>query len=911
MDRFVEQFLTFGARRPIVTALIVLAASVVSIAGALKVKIDTSYDRLISETDPGWPDYQRTVREFGSDSTTIIYLRDPALFTPEKLALVDELASQLKSVPGVERVESLFTALSIRDVDGQIEARPLMDIAPETADEAAKGREDALYSPIIRRNLVSTDGQTTAVTVTVSRDNRDPVLIRLQYDEIEKRLGLVRGKFERAFQVGPPRLNVEIERGMVKDFGLLLPLSTALLIGTVLYFLRTWTASIVPLVTAGISILWTFGYMGWSGTPLTLLTALVPSLNIVIGSAEDTHMMSAYLRRVAEQKKPDRREAINFMARHIGVAIFLTSSTTSIGFLTDAFYDVPLVVDFGLTAAFALTANFFATALLMPLLLLIIGPTSSKLPAMDEVPKGWMGRAVAWVEDFGKRRQREVLIGIGLTVVVFVAFALQIKVSNDPLSYFPDTSELVQDARTLQRDLAGMQVFYVTLEADEPEAFKEPRYLRQVEAVQSIMRAKGDYDLSVSLADHVAMVNREMNGGDAKFLRVPDTRDLTEQYLLFFKRKDIERYVSTDFRRANIVIRHSISDSSLFNDKTRGFVMEAEKALIPGVRMRLSGENLMINRTAEGLISNQVDSLIWVIGTIFVLMAVLYQSVAAGLLTMIPNVIPTALCFGVMGILGIPLNPGTVSVAAVALGIAIDDTIHFFSRYLDECKHQPDPELAVRNTLWSEAVPVVTTTIALALGFGILMLSQFTIVVQYGFLAALTMIIALVCDLLLTPILVRNVRLVSLWDITALKVRHDVLRKSPLFAGMRVREIKKAVLLAAVTRYKAGEEIFAQGSHGENLYVILDGRIEVTRLEDQKMRVLATLGPGEVFGEVGFVQPIERTAGVRAVEDAELLALNSNTIRRALRLHPFIAAKLNLNIGRILGLRLASTLSAR
>lgn len=911
MDKFVEQFLTFGARRPVVTAMIVFLASVLSIVGALKVKVDTSYDRLISETDPGWPDYQRTVREFGSDSTTIIYLYDPNLFTPEKLALIDELASQMKSVPGVERVESLFTALSIRDVDGQIEARPLMDIVPETAAEAAKRRDDALYSPIIRRNLVSDDGRTAAVTITVKRDNRDPEFIRLQYDEIEKRLDAVRGKLQRVFQVGPPRLNVEIERGMVKDIALLLPLSTALLIGTVLYFLRTWTASIVPLVTAGVSILWTFGYMGWSGTPLTLLTALVPSLNIVIGSAEDTHMMAAYLRRVAEQEKPDRREAIRFMARHIGIAIFLTSSTTSIGFLTDALYDVPLVVDFGITAAFALTANFFATALLMPLLLLVIGPTSSNLPPMDEAPKGRMGQAVAWVEAFGKRRQREVLIGTAVVVGVCIAFALQIKVSNDPLSYFPDSSPLVQDARALQRELAGMQVFYVTLEADEPEAFKEPKYLRQVEAIQAIIRKQSAYDLSVSLADHVAIVSREMSAGDARFFRVPDTRELTEQYLLFFTRKDLERYVSADFRRANIVIRHSISDSSRFNDETRTFAAEAEKLLLPGVRMRLSGENLMINRTAEGLISNQVDSLVWVIGTIFVLMALLYQSVAAGLLTMIPNIIPTVLCFGVMGILGIPLNPGTVSVAAVALGIAIDDTIHFFSRYLDECRHEPDPELALRNTLWSEAVPVITTTIALALGFGILMLSQFTIVAQYGFLAALTMVIALICDLFLTPILVRNFRLVSIWDVAALKVRREVMRDSLLFAGMRPREIKKAVLLAAVIRYKAGDEIFAQGSHGRNLYVVLDGSIEVARAEGGQKRILATLGPGDVFGEVGFVKSIERTAGARAVKDAELLALNSDTTRQALRLHPFIAAKLNLNISHILGARLASVLAAQ
>ncbi len=329
MNNFMFNFLTFGSRRPWITTCIFLVACVFAVAGALKVEVDTSYDRLISESDPGWPDYHKTVKEFGSDSTTIIYLRDANMFTPEKLALVDELGAKLKLVPGVERVESLFTVLSIRGVDGEITARPLMDIVPESIEDAAKVREDALYSPIIRRNLISPDGKTIALTVTVNREKRDPAYIREQFDSIESNLDLVRPKFERVFQVGPPRLNVDIQTGMIKDMALLIPLSTVLLMGTLIYFLRTWLASVVPLVTSGISILLTFGFMGFAGIPLTLLTALVPSLNIVIGSSEDTHLISAYLRRIGVQKTPDRREAINFMARHIGVAIFLTAVTTA------------------------------------------------------------------------------------------------------------------------------------------------------------------------------------------------------------------------------------------------------------------------------------------------------------------------------------------------------------------------------------------------------------------------------------------------------------------------------------------------------------------------------------------------------------------------------------------------------
>jgi len=912
MDKFMFSFLTFGSRRPIITACIVLVLSAIAVIGAMRVKIDTSYDRLISERDPGWPDYNKTVKEFGSDSTTIIYLRDENLFTPEKLAMVDELGVKLKSVPGVEKVESLFTVLSIRDVDGQIASRPLMDIVPETQEEAQKIKEDALYSPVISRNLISPDGKTTAITVTMNRDNRQPEFIRSQFAEIEARLDPVRPKFERVFQVGPPRLNVDISRGVWHDMGLLLPLSTALLVGTVVYFLRTWLASLVPLITAGVSILWTFGFMGFADIPLTLLTALVPSLNIVIGSAEDTHLMSTYLRRIGEQKVPDRREAINFMARHIGVAIFLTASTTSIGFFTDAISDVPLIIDFGITAGFALTVNFFATALMMPLMLLVLGPKSTNLPPMDEPPRGIAGKILSWIENFGREQPKKIMLTVLVLVIGAAYFALQVKVSNDPLSYFPDSSPLVKDANALKKDLAGMQVFYVTLETDVPQGFKDPKYLKQLEAVQDLMKEKKLYDLSLSLADQVALVNREMNGGKAESLRVPETREQVEQYLLFFKRRDIQRYISNDYQRANVVIRHSMSDSSEFNEKTKAFEVEAKKLLTNDVRIRFSGENLMINRSAESLISNQADGLIWVITTIFFLMSFLYASPLAGLISMIPNVVPTILVFGIMGILEIPLNPGTVSVAAVALGIAIDDTIHFFSRYLDECKHEPDPEKAVRNTLWAEAIPIVTTTVALTLGFGILILSDFTIIIQYGFLAALTMVIAMVCDIFMTPVLVRQFRLVSIWDVASIKLHRDVMLKSDLFADMKPRQIKKVLLMGSISKYTNGSLIFSQGSTGENMYVVLDGTIDVVRKgPNDTEQLLATLGPGQAFGEIGFIGSFERTASIRASSDVELLALNSKVTRRALLLYPFISAKLNLNIARILGKRYAEHLIAK
>jgi hypothetical protein len=183
--------------------------------------------------------------------------------------------------------------------------------------------------------------------------------------------------------------------------------------------------------------------------------------------------------------------------------------------------------------------------------------------------------------------------------------------------------------------------------------------------------------------------------------------------------------------------------------------------------------------------------------------------------------------------------------------------------------------------------------------------SNFTIVAQYGWLSAYTMIVAVFTDMFLTPALLRGIRLVGLWDFLALKVGKDVLEKSPLFAGMKRREIKKAILLGKLAQHKAGDTIVAENSEGAAMYVVVSGRAEARH----GGATIRTLGPGDVFGEVGFVAATRRTATVVATEDSEFLVLDAKTVRQGMLMHPFVTNKLTLNVGRILGQRLAEATS--
>ncbi len=377
------------------------------------------------------------------------------------------------------------------------------------------------------------------------------------------------------------------------------------------------------------------------------------------------------------------------------------------------------------------------------------------------------------------------------------------------------------------------------------------------------------------------------------------------QYLLFFHRQDLESYVSHDFRRANIVVRHNVSDSNTLNSHIRE--LKDVVSHIAGSQMRghVVGENLMVNAAAESLMVAQVKSLSILLLVIFLVMSTMFTSFKGGFISLVPSLIPITLMFGIMGFLGIPLNPGTAMVAVIAVGIAIDGTIHLFSRYNELCRRSSDFAEAVQKTVQEEATPVVATSLALSLGFGILLFSNFTVVAQFGALSAATMLFAVFANLLITPIIMSWTRLVGLHQILAMSVQKAVLEKSILFQDMTHYQMRKAILISELNEFKEGELLVEQGTVGRSMYLILSGRVEVNHRSNGNHRRLAILDAGDVFGEIGYVEKIRRTADVRALTKVEALRFDYERFKKDLKFFPFIVSKLNFNISCILGKRLA------
>ncbi len=488
--------------------------------------------------------------------------------------------------------------------------------------------------------------------------------------------------------------------------------------------------------------------------------------------------------------------------------------------------------------------------------------------------------------------------------VFFIFQASKLYVTNDPLSYFPSDRPLIQDTKRIHEDLAGIKIFFISLESKQAKAFQEPNNIQKLADIQRFLDSQGVFDRSISLADHLKFINKEFHGGGVDGA-LPETRQLVAQYLMFFQRGDLDSYVSNDYSRANIVVRHNITDSHTLNQYIEELQEVINQIIGPDMKFFIVGENLMVNHAAESLMLAQVKALVLLLALIFLIMSAMFTSFKGGFIALVPAIIPIALMFGIMGYLDIPLNPGTAMVAVIAIGIAIDGTIHLLARYNELSRRTSDYVGAVNTAVHEEATPLIVSSIALSFGFGILIFSNFTIVAQFGALAAATMLFSIYANLLITPIIMTRIRLVGLYQILAMSIDRDVLDGSPLLQNMSNYQRRKAILISELHEFEKGDLLVEQDTIGRDMYLILSGEAEVIRRDGNESRSLAILKPGQVFGEIGYIRETERTADVVATEKVSALRFDYERMQKDLKFFPNIVAKLNFNISYILGERLA------
>jgi predicted RND superfamily exporter protein len=902
-----EKLVRLSYDRPWLIVAIVALITAALIYPAVNVKIDVSSDRFMARNSPDKIKYEETKKTFGSDVLSFVYIKDPQLFTEQKLQRLRSMFDELANLKGVEKAESLFTINNIKGQEGMLDTAPLLDIIPSDPKELSTKQKDAIENPLIKKSFISQDGATTVISLYLARDKSDEKFDSRIKKDIEKVLGQYKKDFKEAFQTGAPFVNTSMSEYIVQDQFVLVPVGVGVLLITIMLTLGNVHGAIVPTISAAISIIWTFGVMQLLGIPINPLTAIVPAIMIVIGATEDTHMIAEFLEAVAKGES-HRNAVLKGIGEKLSTAFFLTAFTTVIGFGSIAFTDVVILQDFGSASAIGFFLNFFISITMTTAYLRFFGKAVAKKGFREEshgnkILDGIVHKTTRWGYVYKKRI---IVISLSLTVICLIAIAF-IYVNNDVISYFRKSSPIVKAADKMHQDLAGQNIFYIVFEKD-PGDFKQAANLKKIEEIESYLRDMKKFDTVIGLPDYMSLVNKGMNNGDPSYHKVPDMDNLIAQYLLFFQRSDVERFVSSDFSKANIMVRHNISSSTELNiiiEKIRKELKTDRFGKYNGTL--ITGEGVLIAEAAENFISGQVTSLGSTAVIIALIMALLFLSWKAGLVVLIPNLLPVLLFFGLMGIGNIPLNAGTVMVAAVTIGIAVDDTTVFMVLYNKHLKEYGDEKRALKETLLAEIKPIFISSVSLAAGFSTLIFSKFVPIAQFGALSAFVMVIAFGTELFITPLTLSSVRLITMWDAIGLELRDRLIKQSVLFEGMSKLQIRRLILMSNMLDAKAGERLIREGDPGDKMYVVINGELSVSRTHNGKRMDIAKLEPGDIFGELALVSSHPRTADVFAATDAKLLSLDWASLESLRRLSPFISSRLFMNLSKVLGNRLIET----
>ncbi|NKB62230.1 MAG: MMPL family transporter [Gammaproteobacteria bacterium] len=870
----------------------------------LDLKIDTSANGLIIDGSEESDFYNDVKAVFGDDvSMTILYKADD-VFTQPILQSIEDLTLEAGQLDGVSRVVSLSTVSNLKGGDGYLNTDPLIPYVPNDSEAIALIKHDALTNGLNIGEVVNEDGSVAAIWLSIEARADDMLFNNRLVREVETLMERERQKLGgkvRLYQVGSPLVKTSILDYIERDTKFVTPISLLAVTIVLLFFFRSMTAVVLPVVTGVLSIVTSLGFMALAGYALNPVTIIIPSLLLVIGSTEDIHIISEYVYGIRE--KLDKQAAIIRMSMRCGLVIFLTALTTVAGFLTVVPNEIPILSEFAISAAFGITINFVLTVLMAPTIFHILKvPKSFKEP---EPP--FMNGLKDMLVALSARHRKYVFIFFSLVVDLSVFGGSKLFVDTNYLLFFRGDAPVRQAFRDMSQDLSGASVFYVVIDTGRKDGLYQPGVLNDIAKLSDYLDSK--YDNVMSYDRMVRKSHQEMNEGQQIFFAIPDSEDLIAQYSLLMDPESLSRFVDLDFQKTCILVRSTLGGSRKLNAELPKIHNFIDTSLSHRLDARITGEVVLIGQASDTISREIIFSIFYMMIAIFVLISLLFLSVKAGLLTLLPNVLPILVNFGIMGFMGIPLSASTFPVAIIALGIAVDDTIHFMVRFSRELQNTTDNEIAIARTISHELRPVFSTSTALCLGYSALLFAEFGSIAQFGFLSAVTMLVALIGDLILTPTLLITNPLITSWDLFRMKIKSDKLKESLFFKGLTRGEIKRVALVGTVVEFKKGENLLEQGQTDEHhMYIILSGQAEVkVQNENGQSSRMTTLNEGSIVGEMSFLSGQDRTATVTALSGVDVIHVDAKMVEQISNRFPLLGVKVYKNISQILVQRLDQT----
>ncbi len=684
-----------------------------------RLRIDNSLEVWVMNDSQQYRDYQDFQDRFGSDEFVVLGFEFDNPLSDENLAIQEELAADLDEIEGVASVSSLPT---VRD---------------KIWFRTSRWQEKAAKSSFLQGTLLGSDAHTAGMFIWLEPFNT-PQQRRECMNAIEHLVSKVKSKGITIHLAGVPRMNVALDRASQKASMTLFPVSLALALLVLAFSLRSAGGVIAPVVAVGATVIWTIGIMAMLGQSLNMVTVALPSLLFVLSISGGIHIAARYQVHLQELSNPN--DAIRAALEEVIRPAFYTCLTTAFGFGSLMISDMKPVVDLGRFAAIGMVLSFLFNLSIVPGVLTYFQKKASKRSVVPEQP---LARPMAVSGILG--HPRFVVIG-SLAILILLAWASTgMQVESNVLEFFSKNSSVYQDYEYIGKHLTGFYTLELetsaaeTHEKDTLAAFGQLEH--EIEDHPAVARVFHHGQLLPLYEKIEALGNNTAING----IKTSDTLPYLDQIGARYKHKENK----TQSLRFSIMVR-AMSSAGFYS--LLDFVEDRAAALFPKeIAWHLTGVVSLLNDVQRSLIRTQIESFGLAAFLVLASIGICFRSLGAAIVSILPNLLPIFATFGFMYLVGIPLNTATVMIAGVAIGIAADDTIYFLAAYFERLHGNSSPFEAVTGALKTVRRAVISTTLVIATGFVVLCLAEFRPLVYFGLLTAITMLTALLGDLIVLP----------------------------------------------------------------------------------------------------------------------------------------------------------------
>ncbi|CAI8297616.1 MAG: Putative membrane protein YdgH [Owenweeksia sp. TMED14] len=724
--------------------------------------VDISYHfaKMLPANDSVFTTYNRFQEEFaGSGSSIVLGAKDDSFFTPSVLNAWKDMAERLEKEKEVIGVLSLHNAVDmvLGDQEGErMKSVPIMSGEVDSPQKAFNIRDHYDALPIYHGLLSSRDNKTHLMAISITEKANYSEIIYDLFDRIH----VETKRFERRTGIpievsGLPYLRLNNARSIKGEINLFMFLTALGTVLIMLILLRSMRAALIALVVVAVGVIGSFGIMGLLGFKITLFSALLPPLLIVIVVPNCIFFINKYHQEYARDKKVN--EALLHTVKKIGGVAFLTNTTTALGFATFALTSSDALVHFGVAATINILVVFVLSLSIIPVIYSWL--SEPKKRHYNHLNQKWITKWIEWLVRISESHRKKVYLG-SLVVCIFGVVGMTLMETTGNLTTDINPNDpLVTQMRFFEEEMGGVIPLEIIINSRSENGIEKSKLLRRVDYFQSSLDTFSQLSRSLSLVDMLKFGRQTYYGGDPLFYALPNSqeRTLIASSMPDLKTKDLGVLTKGFSDNKNQKLRISVQAKDLPRPEMINLVRNVQNLADSTFSKKdydveFTGASLIFLRSTKFLINNLVLSLLLAIAIISLIMAFLFKTPRMVVVAIIPNLLPLLMTAGLMGWFGIPVKPSTVLIFSISFGISIDDTLHYLARYRQELiGNGHNISLAAITAIRETGISMFYTSIVLFSGFFIFLASDFGGTQALGLLVSITLVFAMFSNLILLP----------------------------------------------------------------------------------------------------------------------------------------------------------------